>query len=260
MREWKLIMSSIGHPLPEFPASTHGNAEGLLPLVSIGEAIRRVPRNADWHLDTVKDYDTPRASYSPESQASCITTRADIYHPSGRRPFTVREYAALNGIPHTFRFPSRGEINMTDLKKQIGNAVPPLVWKQFMVKVKECLTNFQEGKIDELGRQTALRDVTNSTVNSVTARMRHLSVEAGPSRVKRTLMRRSLSPDPPAADFGTLASDAAEFRASLRSRANAPVRTFIDFTTDDTAENGDTSRQKKRRRVNEGLIDLTVDD
>ncbi len=52
---------------------------------------------------------------------NCITTGGSLdTHPSGRRGFTNRELACLNGFPLEHVFGNVG------VKKQIGNAVPPL--------------------------------------------------------------------------------------------------------------------------------------
>lgn len=54
------------------------------------------------------------------------------YHPSGKRGFTIREFAALQGFPpvHTFSGMSGHGLRLkgsTIVRKQIGNAVPPVV-------------------------------------------------------------------------------------------------------------------------------------
>ena len=62
-----------------------------------------------------------------------ITCSGSInYHPSGLRCFTIRELACLQGFPLEHRF-GRGE------RKQIGNAVPPVVAKVFFEQVVRAL-------------------------------------------------------------------------------------------------------------------------
>lgn len=59
--------------------------------------------------------------------AKDLSTRlvADARFPSGARPYTVREYARLQGVPDTFTF--RGSNN--DAYRMIGNGVSAPVGK-----------------------------------------------------------------------------------------------------------------------------------
>jgi DNA (cytosine-5)-methyltransferase 1 len=61
------------------------------------------------------------------------TSGGQNYHPSGARDFTLREYACLQGFPHCHLF--RGNC----IKKQIGNAVPPVVAKVLFESIKRDL-------------------------------------------------------------------------------------------------------------------------
>jgi DNA (cytosine-5)-methyltransferase 1 len=64
----------------------------------------------------------------------CITTHGgQNYHPSGKRPFTNREFACLQGFPLNHNF---SNINV---KKQIGNAYPSLISKVIFKHIKEQL-------------------------------------------------------------------------------------------------------------------------
>lgn len=56
-------------------------------------------------------------------------------HPEGNRRFTPRELACFQSFPfqHTF-FGSN-----TEIKKQIGNAVPPLLAKALLIEVRKAL-------------------------------------------------------------------------------------------------------------------------
>ena len=53
------------------------------------------------------------------------------YHPSGTRGFTLREIACLQGFPLEHEF--RG--SKIEIRKQIGNAVPPIVAKIFLEQI-----------------------------------------------------------------------------------------------------------------------------
>lgn len=61
------------------------------------------------------------------------TSGGQNYHPSGKRDLTLREYACLQGFPtgHVFK----GNY----VKKQIGNAVPPVVAKVLFGSIKADL-------------------------------------------------------------------------------------------------------------------------
>ena len=56
----------------------------------------------------------------------------DNCHPSGTRYFTVRELACLQGFPLEHRFGKRE-------RRQIGNAVPPVMAKVFFEQVIRAL-------------------------------------------------------------------------------------------------------------------------
>ena len=65
---------------------------------------------------------------------STITCASGVsYHPSGKRDFTLREIACLQG------FPLEHEFSNTRARKQIGNAVPPLVAKIFFDQIVRAL-------------------------------------------------------------------------------------------------------------------------
>jgi DNA (cytosine-5)-methyltransferase 1 len=55
------------------------------------------------------------------------------YHPSGKRHFTRREFAALQTFPHDHEFIE------PNVMKQIGNAVPPLIAQLLFIHLKKAL-------------------------------------------------------------------------------------------------------------------------
>jgi DNA (cytosine-5)-methyltransferase 1 len=75
----------------------------------------------------------------PSWDDSCIAPRAitthggQNYHPSGKRGLTNREFAALQGFPMEHTFSDK------NVKKQIGNAVPPSVAKILFEAVRKAL-------------------------------------------------------------------------------------------------------------------------
>ncbi|EED19224.1 C-5 cytosine methyltransferase DmtA [Talaromyces stipitatus ATCC 10500] len=116
-----IIAAGPGEKLPAFPVPTHG--PGLQPYVTIKDAIRNIPRRADQHdpENTVFQDGRTRAPYDENTLAKTITCGGGEgnYHPSGLRPFTIRELACLQTFPVQYRFPT------AYAKKQVGNSVPP---------------------------------------------------------------------------------------------------------------------------------------
>ncbi|KAL6721852.1 hypothetical protein ACLMJK_000957 [Lecanora helva] len=132
-----LIASCPGEPLPPFPKSTHSKdpAEtGLKPWTTINEAINTIP--PDW-----SDHDPAfmrSLNYPPHTGdeiAKCITTSGgqNNCHPSGTRNYTLREFANLQSFPLGQKFGMKG------VRKQIGNAVPPIVATALLEEVKRSL-------------------------------------------------------------------------------------------------------------------------
>lgn len=120
-----IIAAAPGEKLPPFPEATHSeNGEGgLQPFNTIGRAISGLRYGDDLHdLDLARRFRPRRPAYDPERLAPTITTGGTgTYHPDGRREFTLRELANLQGFPVVHQFFG----NKTSIKKQIGNAFPP---------------------------------------------------------------------------------------------------------------------------------------
>jgi DNA (cytosine-5)-methyltransferase 1 len=74
-----------------------------------------------------------------------VTTNAGQgnYHPSGRRPFTIRELARLQTFPLHHSFDGArgitGGKGTTEAKRQIGNAVPPVLAKALFKSIVKSL-------------------------------------------------------------------------------------------------------------------------
>ncbi|MCJ1249131.1 hypothetical protein MMC30_006354 [Trapelia coarctata] len=125
-----LIAAGPGETLPEFPGPSHSNdpqKTGLQPWATINQSIDSIPAN--WANHDVR-LATP-TSYPPfdgNSQARTMTCSGGVnnHHPSGKRDYTVREYASLQTFPLEHCF---ADITKTIQKKQIGNAVPPVFAK-----------------------------------------------------------------------------------------------------------------------------------
>jgi DNA (cytosine-5)-methyltransferase 1 len=135
-----IVGRSPGDTIPEFPEYTHNEngSNGLKKFTSVAEVLRKIPRNASQH-DIQAAYG--RASYHTWNASSivrCITTNGGDYncHPSGERAFTLRELAALQGFPHEHFFTGN---SAKVIKKQIGNAVPPMIAKIIFNSVRKHL-------------------------------------------------------------------------------------------------------------------------
>ncbi len=127
----RLIMlgSAPGEALPPFPDTTHseGGRGSLKPWATpfsvLAAAIPRVPPGYPLHnLAEVTKFDPPKPRWDPTRLARTITTNGgQNYHWTGRRDFTLLEYAVLQGFPTWHRF------ERPYVKKQIGNAFAPSV-------------------------------------------------------------------------------------------------------------------------------------
>jgi hypothetical protein len=98
-------------------------------------------------------YDPPheRTPYDGRRLAKCVTTNGGQmnYHPCGKRSFTPRERARLQTFRNSYEFVGTvGEVN-----RQVGNAVPPAVWRRFMAVVASTLRDFGHGRIDASGER-----------------------------------------------------------------------------------------------------------
>jgi DNA (cytosine-5)-methyltransferase 1 len=128
--------------LPEFPPFTHAEpklaGQGIKPWASVNEVLGNIPYGTPNHdLAAVEAHPLNNRPWSGDSIAPrCITTHGGHnYHPSGKRHFTNREFASLQGFPLNHKF---SEVNV---KKQIGNAVPPMIAKVLFKWIKKTLEN-----------------------------------------------------------------------------------------------------------------------
>ncbi|KAJ8131979.1 hypothetical protein O1611_g1648 [Lasiodiplodia mahajangana] len=127
------IASCLGEPLPPFPASTHVEGSGNLPVpVTVREVLRNVQPGSNDPLHNIADMlaraknsvKFPRTPYDDRIQIGTVTTAGSEWaHPSGRRNFTPRELALIQGFPKSYKFVG----SITQVNRQIGNAFPPVV-------------------------------------------------------------------------------------------------------------------------------------
>ncbi|KAM3566178.1 hypothetical protein ARSEF4850_000846 [Beauveria asiatica] len=120
-----MIASAPGEQAPPFPAPTHSEygGNGTKPFNTVASTLARVRRGDSLHNpEHVQSFHPPRPSWDANTLGRTITTGgANSYHPSGRRDFTLRELACLQGFPKTHEFVG----TLTKIRRQIGNAFPP---------------------------------------------------------------------------------------------------------------------------------------
>jgi DNA (cytosine-5)-methyltransferase 1 len=124
-----IIGACPGEILPPFPGTTHG--PGKLPFVTIYDVLRRI-RNFD--VPPNMSHYTPKSAQPYDARKPlqhCIKCDGSNPHPNGQRTFTLFELAALQGFPPTHRFFG----TMTDIRKQIGNAVPSMFAKALFERI-----------------------------------------------------------------------------------------------------------------------------
>ncbi|RAL65831.1 hypothetical protein DID88_005494 [Monilinia fructigena] len=147
-----IIASCPGEPLPPMPPPTHSSPSSPLPntqpFETVYETLRRIPTSAanhPIHLMPEKDL-KPYGSHAILPR-TMTTSGGDNWHPSGKRGFTDREFACLQGFPLQHQFGQNG------IKRQIGNAVPPVVAKVLF----EGIRRFMEG-VDGIVKDYRVRD------------------------------------------------------------------------------------------------------
>jgi site-specific DNA-cytosine methylase len=132
-----VIASCPGQELPSFPAKTHG--PGLKPLVTIRDILAQVPQ----HPPSIMSHAVKRnfPAYNPDVPLrGCITSggvtqKSGGYHPNGRRDFNLQEMAQMQGFSADHRFYG----NITSIRRQIGNAVPPVFAKKLFKSIIPAL-------------------------------------------------------------------------------------------------------------------------
>lgn len=144
-----IIAAAPGEPLPPFPKPTFFPGQA-----TVTEALRLVIAQHEktrYHQclhDPDTDHFTVRQPpYNPGNMIPTITCGVNarkIYHPSGLRPFTIMELAALQTFPATYRFGNEvdGFPTRTEIMTQIGNAVPPRLAYAIFKQILKTLRDF----------------------------------------------------------------------------------------------------------------------
>ena len=129
---------------------------------TINEALAPIPILWQNHRPQLL-FNYSRTSFDGNTQAKYITTSGgqNNYHPSGR-PYTVRELDCLQTFPLEHKFAN--ECN-TMLKKQVGNAVPPLFAKVLLEACKRSMME-ADGILEADRVSEAIRARTNAWLST----------------------------------------------------------------------------------------------
>ncbi|KAL4917664.1 S-adenosyl-L-methionine-dependent methyltransferase [Aspergillus aurantiobrunneus] len=148
-----VIASGPGEMLPLLPQPTHGlPGSGLRDLTTINQAILNIPPGTPDHdveRARSRGSQNQRAPFDGNQQAHTITCGGgdNNYHPSGQRVFTNREFACLQTFPLTFQF---GRFGLVEVRRQIGNAVPPILAQAIYGQIVRSLQETDEREEREL--------------------------------------------------------------------------------------------------------------
>ncbi|CZT40862.1 uncharacterized protein RSE6_00528 [Rhynchosporium secalis] len=118
-----IVAACPGETLPEIPEYTHSasSSNGLKPFTSVRSVLRKIPNQAPNHNVEAVD-GRGKGEWDASGVIPTITCDGGGRgHPDGLRGFTDRELASLQSFPHHHVF------HGSCIKKQIGNAVPPLI-------------------------------------------------------------------------------------------------------------------------------------
>lgn len=125
--------------MPSFAKPTHGEpGSGLPAFKKIRHYINDIPPGATHHDTSDRFRDGPRPPFSDDGFAKTLTCSGGVnnYHPSGLRLYTGRELASLQTFPISHNFSADSK---TKARRQIGNAVPPLLARSMYREINKCL-------------------------------------------------------------------------------------------------------------------------
>ena len=128
----------------------------LLRPRTVYDAIAHIPPIATDHEP--RPFVWPKAQYDPHKffKYTIMAGGGDYdIHPSGTRPFTLRETACLQSFPMDFAFKG----GWGQKKRQVGNAVPPVLGKAILSTIREALE-----KCDEKRRQRKWEERKNGVI------------------------------------------------------------------------------------------------
>ena len=131
-----------------FSTATHGDVESIValpnsqntlkPFQTVSDTINDIPLDNPDHGLTLDNPGNsfPRRAYPADTPLDAtITTSGTKHHPLGRRHFTTRELASIQGFPLDHRFKG----SKTEKVKQIGDAVPPPMARAILEGIKRSM-------------------------------------------------------------------------------------------------------------------------
>ena len=163
-----LTYFSPGEELPPFPQPTH--ERGSVTIKTVIEDLEAIHRMSplEHHEERMYSAGKEKPSYNPHSLAKTITCGAsENYHPDGQRAFTIRELASLQTFPYGHKFTNvmydgDGEamkpVTLTELRQQIGNAVPPNLGRAVLSEVLKSLRESDAARLRRRQRGRGLND------------------------------------------------------------------------------------------------------
>ena len=172
----------------EHPKPTHGTSDGLLPLVTVGEAFKGVekvkannelirctertkniisliseggnftdiPQDSPFYVKGMISHVYRRVHLNEPSKTIIAAGGGGTwgYHYPENRPLTNRERARIHSFPDNFIFYG----NTTEVRRQIGNAVPPVGVHAVAKALKPLFLNDYE-RVDLVAELETLRNM-----------------------------------------------------------------------------------------------------
>ncbi|KAM0317692.1 hypothetical protein ACHAO8_002243 [Botrytis cinerea] len=134
---YRIMPLSPGEPLPPMPPPTHfshPSPNNTKSFKTVFQTLHEIPKSAENHSPHL----LPEKDLKPYDSHAILprtmtTSGGDNWHPSGKRGFTDREFACLQGFPLEHKF------GQNAIKKQIGNAVPPVVAKVLLEGIRKFM-------------------------------------------------------------------------------------------------------------------------
>jgi DNA (cytosine-5)-methyltransferase 1 len=266
-----LIAARYDVPLSEFPDASFRRPNNTTQNLPIYRTIGDYLGDCDYTkpeyeiLKTTKwTPDKWKPPYNPyETYATCLMTNGSaVPHWSGKRPFIWPELARLQQFPENYVFLG----NTTSIKRQIGNAVPPIVWKKIIRKIIQTLRIFATDEMDESNNEcTNLHDPRLSVGSRSSTR----TLEDLPAMIEIS-QHDPQSPTSVAIDtMFTLSNPQEPTRSTQAFKSLPEKRSFIDLTRkldDDPSPSGKRRTRNEdrfiaamKRRKLATVIDLTKD-
>ncbi|KAM0700576.1 hypothetical protein Q7P35_012297 [Cladosporium inversicolor] len=137
----RLMMTAVcpGEELPPTMPTTHGPEPGKKPLVTIKNVLDKVA-NHPRRIPELMKYAIERNGqpFDPNIQKKGLITGSGgvhALHPCGTRDYNLQEFAAFQSFPMHHKFAG----GISDIRLEIGNAVPPVGAKAYLENIIRSL-------------------------------------------------------------------------------------------------------------------------